>query len=171
MFNSLICHKLFILPEPSGSMEIHIQRAGMGGAGLLLIQSHLLQAYTCVHLLIFPPSFHGKKGFKQVHVGVVGDSLCWRFSAWRCSNAFPSTLSTRDEGWRHHRLLPAPPAAASHPARLLRAAQRRPWFCSAGSVCRQGRALSPGSDPIAHINYKKPGRTSDSNRVELLPDE
>lgn len=27
MFNSLICHELFILPEPSGYMEIHILRA------------------------------------------------------------------------------------------------------------------------------------------------
>lgn len=40
-------------------MEIHIQRAGMGGAGLLLIQSHLLQAYAhmCVvtHFSTFVP--------------------------------------------------------------------------------------------------------------------
>lgn len=58
-----------------------------------------------------------------------------------------SCFPRRDQGWRHHGLLPAPAAAASHPARLLQAAQCRPWLqccCRcAGRDARSPPALIP----------------------------
>lgn len=85
--------------------------------------------HTCVYLLIFPPSFRGKKGFDHVHMfGLwvtrsAGDAQPGG-AAMQSRSCFPR----RDQGWRHHGLLPAPAAAASHPARLLQAAQCRPWL-------------------------------------------
>lgn len=49
MFNSLICHKLFILPEPGGSMEMHIQRAGMGRSRVIAYPKPFAPS-LCAHI-------------------------------------------------------------------------------------------------------------------------
>lgn len=120
-----------------------------------------------MQLLIFPPSFHGKKGFEQVHVFGLWVTLLAVLSlaVQQCVpfHAFHRGMRAGGTTVCFQLLLLLP--RTQHGSSGQRRGSAAPGRCAAGM-----RAF-PGSDPIAHINYKKPGRAYNSNRVELHPDE